>query len=415
VNNDVEAPEVVGFSAARLARIRPVMQKFVDQHGFAGISTLIARRGRVVYADQVGVQDKDSQTPLAADTIFRIYSMTKPIICVALMTLFEEGRFHLFDPVAKFLPAFGKLRVLSATPSGELTETELVRPVTLRDLFTHTAGLTYNFLEDSPVGELYRQANLMSDTRRSLEATIGELTRLPLAYQPGTRWHYSMAIDVLAHLIEVIAGQPLRDVLRQRLFEPLGMHDTDFFVPPDKRHRVATVYGHPDITTTTFGAIFAAWQQGYNERIDVAATYPADNTSNFVRGGHGLFSTTTDYLRFAQMLLNRGQLDGARILAPKVVDLMHMNHIPPALLPFEVGGIYSNGYGHGLDGRVLLNPAEAMIPGSVGEFGWSGAAKTYYWVDPHEQLIGILMSQFMVSFEHPEKALQVLAYQALIE
>ena len=415
MNHSIQAPESVGCSSARLARVKPVMQSYIENHGFAGLSTLLARRGRVIHFEHVGWQDRESHTPLSADTIFRIYSMTKPIICTALMTLYEEGRFQLFDPVAKFLPAFGKLRVLTGTTPSDTQEVDLVRPITIRDLFTHTSGLTYNFLEDSPVSELYRQARLLSDADRTLEAMIGELARLPLAYQPGTKWHYSMSIDVLAHLIEVIAGQPLQHFLSERLFGPLGMTDTGYSVPPEKRDRIATMYGHPDVATNTFSGIFEAWQAGFNERIDVETTYPTANTHSFARGGHGLFSTAWDYMRFAQMLLNRGELDGVRILAPKVADLMHMNHMPPALLPYEIGGIPSAGYGFGLGSRVLLNVAESSLPGSVGEFGWGGAAKTYYWVDPKEELVGVLMTQYMVAFDLPDKDFQVLAYQALLD
>lgn len=415
MNHAIESPAVVGCSVERLARIKPVMQSYVDHHGFAGLTTMLARRGQVIHFEQVGWQDRERHTPLSADTIFRIYSMTKPIICVAFMTLYEEGHFQLLDPVAKFLPAFGKVRVLTGTTPTDAQEVEIIRPITIRDLLTHTAGLTYNFLEDSPVSELYRQARLLSDADRTLEAMIGELARLPLAYQPGTKWHYSMSIDVIAHLIEVISGQPLQDFLQERLFAPLGMTDTGFSVPPDAHHRIATMYGHPDIATNTFTQIVEAWKTGFNERIDVETTYPATNTHSFARGGHGLFSTAGDYMRFARMLLNRGALDGSRILAPAIVDLMHMNHLAATLLPCEIGGIPLSGYGFGLGSRVLLSVAESALPGSVGEFGWEGAAKTYYWVDPKRELIGILMAQYMVDFDLPEKTFQVLAYQALVD
>lgn len=415
MNHTIESPEVVGCSSERLARIKPVMQSYIDHHGFAGLSTMLARRGRVIHCEQVGWQDRERHTPLAADTIFRVYSMTKPIICVAFMMLYEEGRFQLLDPVAKFLPAFDKVRVLTGTTLADAQAVELIRPITIRDLLTHTAGLTYNFLEDSPVSELYRQARLLSNADRTLEAMIGELARLPLAYQPGTKWHYSMSIDVIAHLIEVISGRPLQDFLQERLFAPLGMTDTGFSVPPHAHQRIATMYGHPDIATHTFSHIVEAWKTGFNERIDVETTYPATNTHSFARGGHGLFSTAGDYMRFAHMLLNRGALDGVRILAPTTVDFIHMNHVPPALLPYEIGGIPRSGYGFGLGSRVLLSVAESALPGSVGEFGWQGAAKTYYWVDPKRELIGILMAQYMLDFDLPEKMFQVLAYQGLVD
>lgn len=404
-------PEAVGFSSERLARIRPAMQGYVDRGVFSGLSTMLARRGQIVHFEQVGYQDRESKAPMTAETIFRIYSMTKPISCVALMMLYEEGRFQLFDPVAKFLPAFGALKVQIGNQ-----EVDLVRPVLMVDLFRHTSGMTYNFLEDSPVAELYRAADLMSDASRTLEQMIAELARMPLAFQPGQRWHYSMSIDVIAHLVEVISGRPLQDFLQERLFAPLGMVDTGFSVPADQRQRIATVYGHPDISTTTFGKVFEAWMGGYNERIDsVEQTNPADNTTTFARGGHGLFSTASDYMRFAQMLLNGGTLDGVRILGRKTTDLMHTNHVPAALLPYDLAGLPSMGYGFGLGSRVLLNVAESMVPGSMGEFGWAGAAKTYFWVDPKEEIVGVLMSQFMVAFDQPDKDFQVLAYQALVD
>lgn len=409
----VEAPEAVGMSAPRLARIRPAMQHYVDQRGFAGISTLIARRGQIVHAEQVGWRDKEAGLPMAPDTIVRIYSMTKPVVCAALMTLFEEGRFQLIDPLAKYIPAFGALKVLGA--DGSLAAP--LRPIAVRDLLTHTSGLTYDFLEDSPVGGLYRQARLMNDPSRPLEALVGELARLPLAFQPGTRWHYSVGIDVAAHLIELLSGRPLGQFLQERLFGPLGMADTGFGVAPAQQGRLAAVYGNPDIlgAGATFGALLAAWMRGDNQRRDVAGTYPAGSPGGFARGGFGLFSTAADYLRFAQMLLNGGQLDGARVLGRKTLELMHSNHLPAALLPYELGGVSSPGYGFGLGSRVLLDVGASGLPGSAGEFGWSGAAKTYFWIDPQEQLVGLFLTQFMVGFEQPELALRALAYQAIVD
>ena len=415
MNDTLGSPEAVGCSSERLARINPVMQSYVDERRFAGLSTMLARHGQVIHFAQFGCQDRESGAPLTADTIFRIYSMTKPIVCAALMTLYEEGRFQLFDPVAKFLPAFGAVRVLAGATPNELREVDLVRPITIRDLMTHTAGLTYHFDEDSPVCEMYRQAGLLSDASRTLEATIGELARLPLAYQPGTKWHYSMGIDVAGHLIEVISGRPLAQFLDERLFKPLGMVDTGFSVPPSKSDRIATIYGTRDFAASTVSDCIAAWQAGLIGRIDVNMTYPSADVPSFARGGHGLFSTAWDYMRFAQMLLNRGELDGVRILAPKIVDLMHMNHLPSALLPWELGGQPISGYGFGLGSRVLLNVAESALPGSVGEYGWDGAAKTYYWVDPQEDLIGVFMTQYMMGLDSPDNDFRVLAYQALVD
>jgi len=410
----IETPEAVGFSSKRLARIRPVMQGYVEKHGFSGFSTMLARHGKIIHFEQVGWQDRETQTPMSADTIFRLYSMTKPIVCTAFMTLYEEACFRLSDPVAKFIPAFAKLRVLAGNKEAGYQEVDCHRLVTIVDLLTHTSGLTYHFLEDSPVSIQYLESQL-GKADQTLEEMIDQLAQFPLAFQPGTRWQYSVGIDVIARLIEVISGQKLQQFLRERIFEPLKMADTGFSVPAEKLARLATVYGLPDVATSTLSTIAQAYERGYNERIDVEVTHPATNTTSFARGGFGLFSTTGDYMRFAQMLLNRGQLEGVRILAPKIVDLMHMNHVPKSLLPWEIGGPPSMGYGFGLGSRVLLNVAESALPGSVGEFGWGGAAKTYYWIDPQEGLIGILMAQYMAGFDEPDKDFQILAYQALME
>ncbi len=417
MNQDIVEPEKIGMSSRRLERIRPVMQTYVDHKKIAGLSTMIARKGHVVHFEQVGQMDSESNTPMADHAIFRIYSMTKPIICVAFMTLYEQGRFHLFDPVSKFLPAFQNLNVLECDAAGDTKEVNVARPITIRDVLTHTAGLTYDFLEDSPVSELYRQAKLNNNAERTLEAFVNELVRLPLAYQPGTRWHYSLAIDVAAHLIEVISGHSLTQFLEDTIFTPLGMMDTHFFVPPEKRDRIATMYGRPDIAAPdmTVSKLKDAWNSGFNERIDVSTTYPASKLDSFARGGTGLFSTAWDYMRFAQMLLNGGKLNGVQILGRKIVELMHMNHVSPDLLPFKITDPPAYGYGFGLGSRVLLNVAESKMPGSIGEFGWMGAAKTYYWVDPLEKIVGLLMAQSMMQFDTPEKDFQVLTYQALVD
>ena len=230
---EVTSPEAVGMSADRLARIRPAMASYVDERGVVGISTMISRRGQIVHAEQVGFRDKEAGQPMTADAIFRIYSMTKPIVSTALMMLHEEGRFQLEHPVAQYLPAFGSTKVLS--DDGALAEQ--VRPMQIRDLLTHTSGLTYDFMLD-PVAQLYRDARIMHDATRSLEAVIDELATIPLSFQPGTRWHYSVGIDVAARLIEVISGQPLGEFLRARLFDPLGMTDTGFGVPDSELDRL---------------------------------------------------------------------------------------------------------------------------------------------------------------------------------
>ena len=406
----VESPESVGMSARRLERIRPAMQGYVDRGVYAGITTLIARRGKIVFADEFGWRDREAQTPMTADAIFRLYSMTKPIVCVGLMTLLEEGRCTLIDPLAKYVPAFGAVKVLEA--NGSLVNP--VRPITLRDLMTHTSGLTYHVFDEFPVGKMYQGAKIL-DAGCTLEAVVDDLARFPLAFQPGSQWRYSVGIDVVARVIEVISGRPLGAFLHERLFEPLGMVDTAFEVPPEERNRLAAMYGRPDpfLPETTLTGAFEAWAKGVNERVDVSRSYPVDSPKVFVRGGHGLFGTTRDYWRFAQMLANGGQLDGVRIIGRKTLALMHANHVPAALLPLSIGVLPLPGYGFGLGSRVALDVAQTGAPGSVGEFGWAGAANTYYWVDPQEQLVALFMSQSMLSFDLPTFDLRALAYQAI--
>lgn len=399
----------------RLSRIRPCMQAYIEQDQLTGISTMVAHKGQIVWNDQVGWQDKEQQIPLKADAIFRMYSMTKPVICTALMMLYEQGKFHLFHPIGQYLPAFQNLKVLEADPNGQRL-VPAQREVTLRDLLTHTSGLTYDFLEDFPVGQLYRDAKLSYDGSRTLAAMMDELARQPLAFQPGTQWHYSLSIDVLAHLIEVLSGQPLGDFLQEQLFTPLGMTDTGFHVPAHKQSRCASMYGVLDLMgeNVTLHEILAAWTTENRKKLDVSQTYPLDRPGQFARGGVGLYSTLADYMKFAQLLLNQGTWDGQQIVGRKTLELMHSNHLPAAFCPYHIANlVFWKGYGFGLGSRVLLDPAQSEMPGSVGEFGWAGAAKTYFWVDPQEELIGLFMSQHMMGLETPDKDFQVLTYQAL--
>jgi CubicO group peptidase (beta-lactamase class C family) len=386
------------------------MQAYVDRGAFAGVSTLIARRGEVVHAGHYGLRDKEAGAPMTEDTIFRLYSMTKPIVCTTLMTFLEEGRIRLVDPVAAYIPAFARTKVYGS----EGARADLARPIFVADLMAHTSGLSYHFLEDSPVSQLYEMAKIL-DPKRSLKDAIDDLAEFPLAFQPGTRWQYSYGIDVAARLIEVVSGRPLASILSERLFDPLGMKDTGFEVPAGKRSRVAAMYGRPDILLpgTKSSRAFEAWANGTNARLDVDATYPVDAPETFVRGGHGLFGTIGDYFRFAQMLQNGGAFEGQRIIGRKTLALMHANRIRPALLPIEIGGLPLMGYGFGLGSRVAMDAALTSAPGSAGEFGWSGAAKTHYWVDPQEEVVGVFMTQSMLSFDLPEFDLRALAYQAI--
>jgi CubicO group peptidase (beta-lactamase class C family) len=385
----------------------------VDERGIVGISTMISRRGKVVHAEQFGFQDREADQRMTADAIFRIYSMTKPIVSTALMLLHEEGRFQLEHPVAQYLPAFGSTKVLA----GDGTLADQARPMQVRDLLTHTSGLTYDFMADNPAAQAYRAARIMNDATRSLEAAIDELATLPLAFEPGSRWHYSVGIDVAARLIEVISGQALGEFLRERLFDPLGMTDTGFGVPDAKLNRLCAMYGLPDLIGENYSAVqlVEAALGGFNERVDVSATYPTDAPDVFVRGGLGLYSTATDYMSFAQMLADGGTVDGQQVIGRKTLELMHSNHLPPELMPIEILGQPMPGMGFGLGSRVLLDVAQTAGPGSVGEYGWAGAAKTYYWVDPTEELVGVFMTQYMTGVLLPDRDFRSLTYQAIID
>lgn len=413
VRSPLTSPESVGMSTARLERIAPALQKYVDGRGYPGFTALVSRRGRLVHAGLVGWQDREAEVPLADDTIYRFYSMTKPIICTALMTLFEEGRFQLVDPVAKWLPAFGATKI--AGPGGTLEDQSPLRPMQIRDLMSHTSGLTYDFLEDFPVAEQYRAKRLMNDPTRTLEQLIDELATIPLAFTPGTKWHYSLGIDVTARLIEVISGQKLGDFLQERLFGPLGMTDTAFGVPESERSRISAMYGLPDLIAEnmTMSTLAGAFATGDIGRREVEPTYPSDAADVFQRGGLGLFGTASDYLRFATMLLTGKAEDGTRIIGRKTLQLMHTNHLAPALLPITLGGVPTPGYGFGLGSRVAMDIGQSALAGSPGEFGWYGAAKTNFWVDPVEEIVGVLMTQHMVGFDLPEADFRAVVYSSI--
>ena len=405
-------PESVGMSSERLDRIGSILQaKYVDTGEIAGISTLVARHGEIVHSSQVGQRDREAGLAMTDDTIFRIYSMTKPIVSTALMLLHEEAAFQLEHPLANYLPAFGSVQVIDA--DGSLVAP--ARPIEVRDVLTHTAGLTYDFMLD-PAAAQYREAQIMHDASRSLEECIDALAELPLAFHPGTMWNYSVGIDVAARLIEVLSGQSLGQFLAERIFEPLGMSDTGFTVANGSLDRLAAMYGLPDLVGENYdaGQLLHAALSGDNQRRDVSGTYPTDDPG-WARGGLGLFSTIGDYHRFAQMLLNGGALDGQQVIGRKTLELMHTNHLPAELMPWALVGTVNPGMGFGLGSRVMLDVAESRGPGSVGEYGWAGAAKTYYWVDPAEDLVAVFMSQYMTGVQLPDRDFRSLVHGAIVD
>ena len=392
------APEEFGFSPKRLNRIDTAMQRYVDQKTLAGIVTLVARRGKVVHFEKFGYQDIATSQPMELDTIFRIYSMTKPITSVALMMLFEQGLVRLTDPVTKFIPEFGKVKVL--VNENELADLE--REITIQDLLRHTAGLSYGGYKDTqaPIDKLYDQAHLWRPDITNQEA-VRLIAELPLAHQPGQAWRYSVATDVVGHVVELISDMSLGEFFEEKIFKPLGMEDTAFTVTTEKVDRFAALYGLTD--------------EGPLEPIDVATGGDYFST-RLESGGAGLVSTAADYVRFAQLVLNKGELDGVRLLGPRTVELMTTNHLPPALLPMAMGEEGMSGFGFGLGFSVVMDVAQSGMMGSVGLHGWGGWANTHFWVDSQEQLIGILMLQYIPSGTYPVTTdFRTLVYQALTE
>ncbi len=392
---DVVSPDQVGLSSAQLSRLHACMQTWVDNGKLAGIQTLLLRHDQVCYFESHGWQNLARQQPLAADTVFRIYSMTKPIVSVAVMQLYEAGLLQLTDPVSRFLPGFADLQVYV----DEHTRAALQRPVQIHDLLTHTAGLSYGFMDSHPVDALYRARNLnMRDVTNDEYLDI--LCDLPLASQPGSQWLYSVATDVLGILVAEITGQSLGEALTQMIFEPLSMPDTGFQVPSASLSRFATCY-----QMNEDGVLEANMEPGTDQFSQGTA---------FQSGGGGLVSTTADYLRFCRMLLLRGTLEGTRILGRKTVEFMTANHLPPALLSLDIGTNSYQGYGFGLGFRVLLEPPMLRSLSGQSEYGWAGAANTYFFIDPQEDMLGIFMSQLIPSGpHHAAEMFRTLAYAAL--
>jgi len=391
----LHTPEEFGFSSERLARINTVTQRYVDEGKYAGFVTLVARRGAVVHLEKCGLQDIQKNKPLELDTLFRIYSMTKPITSVALMMLYEQGLIRLEDPVSRFAPEFKNVRVLES--GGRLVEPR--REITVHHLLTHTAGLGYGDEEDSLIDKLYRDVDL-----ENIDSTNEEVSRklagLPLRFHPGESWHYSYATDVIGRLVEIISGVSLGEFFEENIFKPLGIEETFFRIPEKKVNRFAELYGKTE--------------KGPLEIIDVAM---GGDFFKVVRdsGGAGLISKAEDYFRFAQFFLNKGELNGVRLLSPKTVELMRANHLPPDILPINMGDPWPR-VGFGLGFNVWLDDLKVDMRGSAGSHGWGGWASTQFWIDPVEEIIGILMVQLIPSYTYPiVNDLRTAVYQAVID
>lgn len=375
-------PEEVGVSTKRLKRIRSFLQGYVNSGQVSGFLTVVARRGKIVHFETIGMRDIENNTPVEPDTIFRIYSMSKPITSVAVMMLYEEGHFQLGTPVSRFIPEFKNMKVYNADQTEIL---DAKKPITIKHLLMHTAGLTYGW-GNKPVDERYKEAKIF-ERGTTLADMVKKLGDIPLVHEPGERWTYGVSTDVLGYLVEVVSGMPFEEFLQTRLFQPLGMLDTAFSVPPEKVNRFAALYRHNR-------------REQMMKRVGDDAPLANDAVSFFPSGGGGLVSTAADYMRFSQMLLNGGELDGVRILGKKTVELMRYPH-------------HDDWFGLGFSVVTHKNPPNTL--NSVGNFSWGGAAATTFWIDPQEELIGLLMTQ-LLNNPHPfQQQFRVLTYQALTE
>jgi len=401
------SPDQVGLSAARLARISAWMKGWVDSGKLPGLLVAVMRKGELAFAETYGRADVERNKPVRPDTIYRIYSMTKPLTSTAIMMLYEEGRFQLDNPISRFIPAFANSRVCVGGSRGKLDTVPAERDITFRDLLSHTSGLTYGFMEATPVDALYRSKNGVDfqTATTSLKDVVERLATFPLIAQPGKAWNYSVSTDVLGYLVEVISGQPFEKYLVENVIKPLGMVDTDFFVPESKHDR--------------FSANYQAGAGGKLEVIDdpTKSRYLKPRTVN--SGGGGLVSTASDYLRFCKFMLNKGELDGVRLLGRKTVELMTMNHLRGDMADMGTprwSESTAEGIGFGLGFSVTLDPAKAHIVGSRGEFSWGGAASTTFWCDPTEDMAVVMLTQLMPSTTYPiRRELRVLAYQAIVD
>ncbi|MDH3386258.1 MAG: beta-lactamase family protein [Gammaproteobacteria bacterium] len=381
--------------------IEQMMASYVVSGKSAGMLALVSRGGKIEYLGCHGHADIAGGTPICEDTIFRIYSMTKPITSVSLMTLMEQGHFELDDAARRWIPALANLEVYQ--------QGKIESDITIRQLLTHTAGFSYGFQPDKfPVDELYAKVWRGRIQDQTMEQVLQILFEFPLVAQPGTLWHYSIATDICGYLVELMSGMPLADYLQQTIFDPLGMTDTSFEVSADKIDRFAILYGYTDDDPLA--------QLEHNETspfISALSGIPVRLHS----GGGGLTSTARDYWRFAQMMLNGGEFNGYRVIKPETVSLMTQNHVPEKLLPMSFNGVAPaefSGYGFGLGYCVNIDPAHTAAAGSAGDFGWGGMADTYCWVDPAEQLVAILMQQYLPSLHHAgRRDFRNVVYRAL--
>jgi CubicO group peptidase (beta-lactamase class C family) len=400
-------PEEVGFDPERLARLDAYLDGFVANGRLKGSQLVITRGGRIAHVSARGHRDAEAGLAVEPETIWRIYSMTKPITSVAAMMLYEEGAISLFDPVAKFIPSFGDLRVYRKGMAAAPVTVAAAEPMLVWHLLTHTSGLTYGFQSANPVDEAYRAAGFFLDPppEHDLASACDVWAGLPLLFEPGSEWNYSVSTDVVGRIVEIVSGQSLDEFFAARIFGPLGMTDTGFAVSDADRPRMSALYAHDPETAT-------------------AVPYPGVDVISAQRpkllaGGHGLASTAADYHRFTQMLLRRGELDGVRLLAPRTVDLMTANHLPGNATLTEFGRplldlVINEGYGFGLGLSPLVDPIAAKTLSVAGEYRWEGAAGTAFWVDPADEVTVLFFTQVLFGSDDVWVGMRRLVYQALV-
>ena len=397
--NAVDTNQAVnqGMSLQRLTRIDDVMNQYIDAYKLAGTLTLVARNGEVVHFAPHGYRDREAQQAMTQDTIFRIYSMTKPVTAVAAMTLWEQGKFHMNDPIDWYLPELKNLKVYVSGSGEDMVLEDAKYPIRIIDLFMHTAGFSYGFT-NSEVDQLYR-ASPIGQGKVTPENVLTEIAKLPLNHQPGTQWNYGVNTDVIGFLVERLTGKKLGEYMQEVIFDPLGMADTGFYVKPGNHSRFAQVYGPGENGETILVE---------NEPLGDFLTDPAIHN-----GGGGLTSTMSDYFTFAQMLLNGGELNGERILGRKTVEYLTSNHLAENLIPYNTDSL---GEGYGLAMSVTVDEQQLRFLGSEGNYGWGGAASTWFRVDPKENIVMISMAQFLpIGFHRYHDDFRNLVYQSLVD
>ncbi len=386
---------------SKLQLLKTIAQRNIDNNQFASIEWQIEKDGDLFDEGSVTRPDLDWQYP--QNPIYRIYSMTKPIVALMGVILVERGQLHLSTALADILPEFSKLEVMRLDGSREQAH-----PIIIEQLFTHRAGFTYNFFPDCPVSSLYREDGLVNDGECSLNDFVSRAAQLPLANQPNERWHYSIATDILARVLEVVSGKPLGALLQHEIFDTLDMPDTQYFISPFERDRLLPMYGRSlDEILNTPEATSEL------RKIDVANQYPCDRPATFARGGHGLFSTTKDYMRFAQFCLTGHSAMGVPLVSRKMMDFMWANRLPAEQLPYWLGPFPAPGYGFNLFGRIMIDPGQAISLTGLGEGGWGGAASTFFWADRNESFAGVIMTQNLGTLSSMRTDMMAAAYQAI--